>query len=98
MLPLVQVTDLQLEETDLIEPRNESTQRGFSRARETDEQEMALWLSKDSIDAQHLIEDLIEENQLNADLLLVVRLFKGKGQDRIGSERESERLPTFNLP
>lgn len=49
------ITNLNLEDAKAIHPGDEATERCFTSARDSDQQQMSLWLSEDPVDTQHVV-------------------------------------------
>ena len=66
--------DFDLEYAESVEPCDEAWERGLSRSADADQQQVALLLAEDPVDAQHVLEDLVEEHERHVQLLLVEHL------------------------
>lgn len=67
-----------MEDFQSVHPSNEAWQGRLSWSGHTDQEEMTLWLAEDSIDAEDIIENLIEEDERNVELLLIEDLTRKK--------------------
>ena len=75
----VLVVHLHLEHAQPVHPGDERRQSGLARTASSDEQQVALRLAEDAVDAEDVVEDLIEEHERHVQLLLVEDL-----QTRLG--------------
>ena len=66
--------DFDLEYAESVEPGDEARECGLSRSADADQQQVSLLLAEDPVDAQHVLEDLVEEHERHVQLLLVENL------------------------
>ena len=63
--------DFHLEHCQSIHPGNEAGQSSLSSTTYTDQQQVALRLAEDTVNAEHVVEDFIEQDQRHIELFLV---------------------------
>jgi len=66
--------NLDLEDTQSIHPRNKARQRRLSGSADTDEQQMTLRLTEDTVNTQDVVENFVKQNKRNIQLLFVEHL------------------------
>eukprot|EP00160_Parvularia_atlantis_P015941 Unigene4815_Nuclearia_a/m.14725 Unigene4815_Nuclearia_a/g.14725 ORF Unigene4815_Nuclearia_a/g.14725 Unigene4815_Nuclearia_a/m.14725 type:complete len:362 (+) Unigene4815_Nuclearia_a:2868-3953(+) len=71
VLHRVPVVHLDLVDRQPVQPRDKARQRRLARARNTNQQQVALDLLEHAVDAQHVLQEVIEQHQRHVKLLLV---------------------------
>ena len=74
VLRRVLVVHFDLEDAETVHPGDEARQRRLAGAARADQQQVPLRLAEDAVDAQHVIEHLVEQHQRHVELLLVEHL------------------------
>ncbi|KAH6607744.1 hypothetical protein Trco_004057 [Trichoderma cornu-damae] len=74
VLRRVLAVDLDLEHLEAVHPGHEPREGSLAAAAHADEDQVALRLPEDAVDAQHVLQDVVEQDERNVDLFLAERL------------------------